>query len=158
LGGVYQIPIPQAIFSLYRDAYNYFKHADKDLDDLPIYDIMRINIMALFMCVSHYHDLFGETTSHMVLLLMFVMTLSPELIEPTAMQATELLEGIHDMESMTPREYFTIFEENIGMLPGYIGERSKDLADIIDFYNLSFSELRAGKTKSTRILHIRDYS
>jgi len=69
---------------------------------------------------------------------------------------TELLKGIHIMESMTPGNFFETFEENSHMLPKFWSEVAKDLQDVIDFYNLSFSELRAGTTKSSRLIRIPD--
>jgi hypothetical protein len=145
-------------FTRHRAIYNYFKHADQDFDDdLPVSDIMRLNIMTLFMCVSHYHDVFGELTGHMMLHLMLVMALLPEMILPNTSQGINLLKNIRDMSGMTPDEFFTFFEENTALFPRYIGERTKDREDIGHFYNLTFAELRAGETKSPRIFQIREY-
>ena len=69
----------------------------------------------------------------------------------------DLLKGIRDFEGMTIAEFYTNFENNLGLLPNYVREVSKDLEDIKDFYNLSFAEFRAGKTKSDRIFRIREY-
>jgi hypothetical protein len=146
-------------FSRHRAIYNYFKHADKDFDDdLPVSDIMRLNITTLFMCVSHYHDVFGELTRHMMLHLMFVMALLPEMIPPNTSEGMELLKNIHGFEGMTPGEFFTLFKDSPAELfPGYIRELTKDREDIGHFYNLTFAELRAGETKSPRIFQIREY-
>ena len=79
----------KAFFAKHRAIYNYFKHADKDFDDdLPIHDIMRLNVMALFICVVNYRELFGEMTHHMVLHLAFTLTLSPELVNPPGIEET----------------------------------------------------------------------
>jgi hypothetical protein len=145
-------------FARHRAIYNYFKHADKDFDyDLPVHDIMNLNMTTLLLCVSHYHDVFGELTRHMWLHIMFVMALLPEMIVPTTSEGIYLLKNIRDMSGMTPSEFFTLFEENTGLFPGYIGELTKDREDIGHFYNLSFAELRAGETKSPRIFQIREY-
>jgi hypothetical protein len=86
-------------FATHRAIYKYFKHADKNFyDDLPVNDIMRLNITTLFMCVFHYHDVFGELTRHMMLHLAFVMALLPEMIPPNTSQGKCLLKGIRDFE------------------------------------------------------------
>jgi hypothetical protein len=145
-------------FTRHRAIYNYFKHADKDFeDDLPIRDIMRLNVMTLFICIGNYNELFQEITHHMALLLVFVMALSPEVIRPNMPQGVDLLDILPSFQGMTPGEMFTTFENNMSVLPSFIGEASEDREDIQDFYNLSFEELRAGKTKSDRIFRIREY-
>jgi hypothetical protein len=148
-------------FDKHRAIYNYFKHADKDFDvDFPVRDIMKLNIMTLFICTANYNELFGEITNHMTLLSVFVMALVPEIIRPNTFRdgvGSDLFKGIRDFEGMTPDEFFTNFSDNPGVLPKYFGEVSYDLRDIVDFYNLSFAELRSGKTKSDRIFHIREY-
>jgi hypothetical protein len=61
-------------FEKHRALYNYFKHADKDFDvDLPVRDIMKRNVMTLFISVANYSELFGKTTNHMILLMVFVI-------------------------------------------------------------------------------------
>jgi hypothetical protein len=92
----------------------------------------------------------------MILHVMFVMALLPAIIQPNALEGIYLLKGIHDFEEMTPNEFYENLDK-ISWLPKYIGEISKDLEDIGDFYHLSFVELRAGKTKKDRIFRIREY-
>jgi hypothetical protein len=94
----------------------------------------------------------------------FVMALVPQIIRPDTLEggvgllsSVDLLKGIRDFEGMTIDEFFTNFENNPGLLPNYTREVSKDLEDIKYFYNLSFLEFRAGKTKSGRIFRIREY-
>jgi hypothetical protein len=107
-------------FEKHRTLYNYFKHADKDFDvDLPVCDIMKRNVMTLFISVANYSELFGETTYHMILHMVFVIALAPEIIRPTAMQGVELLKSSPDFETMTPDELFTTFAKNLGVLPKY---------------------------------------
>jgi hypothetical protein len=145
-------------FIRYRAIYNYFKHADKDFDDdLPIRDVMKLNVMTLFTSVGNYYTLFKEITNHMTLLLMFVMALFPEVIPPEQIEGAILLQGISSVEGMTPHEFFEAFENNLGVFPKFIGEVSKDLEDIKEFYLLSFVELHAGKTERDRITRIREY-
>lgn len=147
----------QEFFANHRAISNYFKHADKDFaDDLPVRDIMRLNVITLFICVANYNELFGQITNHMVLLMAFAVTLLPELIDPIKAQDTPLA-SIADFGTMTPDEFFTMFAQNLSMFPKYAGEASKDREDIFDFYHLSFAELRAGITKSNRLIQIHDY-
>jgi hypothetical protein len=145
-------------FRTNRAIYNYFKHADKDFDDdLPIRDIMKLNVLTLSICTANYNKLFEEVTHHMVLISVFVMALFPEMINKTAIEGSMLFNGIPSFESMTPNEMFSTFQDNMNVLPKFIGEAVKDLEDTREFYQLSFAELRAGKTKRDRIFRIREY-
>jgi hypothetical protein len=146
-------------FARNRAAYNYFKHADKDFDeDLPVSNIMMLNVITLFICIVNYTELFGEMTNHMTLLSAFAAALFPEIIQPATMEGIELLKNLRVLQGMTPAEFFATFEEKLEALPRYAGEVSKDMEDIVDFYHLSFGELRAGQTKSNRIFRLPDYS
>ena len=45
-------------FTKHRATYNYFKHAQKDAaTDLPVYDIMMLNVMTLFIAIANYKTL-----------------------------------------------------------------------------------------------------
>jgi hypothetical protein len=97
-------------FERHRAAYNYFKHADRDFaDDLPVYDIMRLNLMTLFIAVANYAKLFKEITNHMTLLIVFATALWPQMIRPTVVEGAQILNGIRDFEHMTSREVFDAF-------------------------------------------------
>jgi hypothetical protein len=145
----------KAFFDRHRATYNYFKHADRDFSaDLPVHDIMMLNVMTLFIAIENYVKLFGERTDHMMLFLVFVMNLSPEIINKEAEAKVNLQAGLRMTQSMTPKIFFECFEENSHMLPKFYSEVSKDMQDIIDFYHLSFSQLRAGETKSPKLLRI----
>jgi len=56
-------------------------------------------------------------------------------------------------ETMTPKRFFELFEAN-SALPKFWFEVSHDMEDVIDFYHLSFLELRMGETKSSRLLQM----
>jgi hypothetical protein len=144
-------------FKRHRETCNYLKHAREDANaELPIHDIMMLNVMALFIAIANYAALFKEHTEHMMLFNIFVMDLSPAIIGQQFPQRDELLKSIAMSQTMTPRNFFESFEENSHMLPRYYREVSKDLEDITDFYNLSFSELRAGRTKNPGTFRIPD--
>jgi len=140
-----------AFFQRHRAIYNYFKHADEDFaDDLPVHDIMMMNVMQLFVAIANYAALFSETTNHMILFHVFTLNLSPQLIHPEFAKKTELLKIIGQSQSMTPSKFFELFDENSSSLPHFHTERANDLQDIIDFYEISFAGLRNGEAKSQK--------
>lgn len=142
----------KAFFKRYRETYNYLKHAKEDFAaDLPVHDIMMLNVMALFICIANYNELFSELRDHIRLFLAFVMMLLPKIIIDTE-QTADLLKNIRMTQSMTPREFFEFFEKNAQALPQFHLEAAEDLEDIVDFYDLSFRQLRAGETKSSKII------
>lgn len=146
-------------FKKIRETYNYLKHADEDYAvELPVHNIMMINISSLFICTANYSTLFGEMTDHMLLFLAFVMNIMPEIITPAVLKlAPDLLKAIAASQGATPSEFFELFEQNQSAFPHFSGEVSEDLQDTFDFYNLSFRQIRAGETKSTRIFRIPEY-
>jgi len=148
---------PTAFFKKHRATYNYFKHADLDFGtDLPVHDIMMLNVMTLFICVANYVTVFKHHTNHMTLFQSFVMALRPQIISNNAPRKLEFLKNIRLMESMTPASFWEFYQENQSTLPTG-GETAEDLQDIFDFYHLSFGELRAGLTRSPRLFRLREY-
>jgi hypothetical protein len=147
-----------AFFKKMRATYNYLKHADEDFDEkLPIYDIMMINVTSLFFGIANYVTLFHEQTDHMTLFQVFMLHIWPQMLKPEALAGTTLLKDLSIAQGMTPSAFFEMFEKNQGALPRYNAERSKDLEDIVDFYHLSFHQIRMGEKKSTRIFRIPEY-
>jgi hypothetical protein len=146
-------------FAKIRETYNYLKHADKDYAvELPVRNIMMINISSLFICTANHSKLFGEVTDHMWLFLAFVMNLMPEIITPALTKlAPDLLKSLAASQGATPSEFFKLFEQNQSVLPRFGRELSEDLQDTIDFYHLSFRQIRAGVTESTPILRIPEH-
>jgi hypothetical protein len=143
-----------AFFKRHRATYNYFKHAKQDFaDDLPIHDIMMLNVMQLFIAIANYTALFVETTDHMMLFHVFTLNLLPQLIHPESLMKEELLKSISQTQHMTPEEFFDLFEQNTVSLPRFHTERANDLQDIIDFYQISFTGLRNGETKSQKRIY-----
>jgi hypothetical protein len=143
-----------AFFKRHRAIYNYFKHADEDFaEDLPVHDIMMLNVMQLFIAIANYTALFAETTDHMILFHVFTLNLSPQLIHPESLKKNELLKALRQTQHMTPGEFFDLFEQNTVSLPRFHAERAKDLQDIIDFYEISFTGLRNGETKSQKRIY-----
>ena len=140
-------------FKRHRETYNYFKHADRDFaTDLPVRDIAMTNAMNLFITVVNYGHMFGGViTDHMRLFLTFTVALMPQIIVPTDIRGVELLRGARDMQGMTPSEFFEMFEGHPEALSKFYQEAAKDVEDLIDFYHLTFSELREGRRKSPRL-------
>jgi hypothetical protein len=119
---------------------------------------MMINISSLFFCTENYAALFNERTDHMTLFMAFIMNLMPEILTPELLnRVPTLLKDLAAVQASTPSQFFNTFEENQSALPRFAREMSQDLQDIIDFYRLSFREIRAGRTKSTRIFRIPEY-
>jgi len=145
-------------FERHRAAYNYFKHADRDFaDDLPVYDIMRLNLKTLFIATANYTELFKETTNHMILLIVFTTAVWPQLINQNTAEGARFLSGCREFEHMTPSELFEAFQKHVGTLTKYPAEASRDRQDIIHFYHLSFAELHEGRTESPRLFRLPDY-
>jgi len=71
------------------------------------------------------------------------------MLKPEAIGTTDALKALNMGEGMTPGEFFKTFDENRQLLPKFNQELSKDLEDTVDFYRLSFRQLRVGETKST---------
>lgn len=137
-------------FKLHRKTYNYFKHADSDFaTDLPVNDMMTLNIMMLITSIANYETVFGSCTNHMWRFQFFALTLKPELIGREFPQDDELRKAAGNIRTMTPREYFK-HQEQQEPFPIY-RERQEDLSDIGHFYHLSFAEHRAGVKRSPRI-------
>jgi hypothetical protein len=146
-------------FNKMRATYNYLKHADTDFHEkLPVHNIMMMNASSIFICLANYSKLYGELTKHMLLFYVFMLNIWPQLLKPEAAETPALLKAAEMTQGMTPGEFFKLFDEqNHVLLPGFYGEVSKDLDDTVDFYHLSFYELREGQTKSSRIFRIREY-
>jgi hypothetical protein len=143
-----------AFFKRHRKTYNYFKHAREDFaEDLPVHDIAMINVMQLFMATVNYRALFQEATDHTTLFVIFMYNLMPQIVIPEGL-GIEIIKNVKATEGMTPQTFFEAFKENSHMLPRFWSEASRDRQDVLHFYNLSFKELRMGKTKSPRILRL----
>jgi len=58
------------------------------------------------------------------------------------------------MQGMTPSEFLQIFKEHPEWLPNLYQEVTKDIEDAIDFYHLTFNELREGRRQSPRVFKL----
>jgi hypothetical protein len=144
----------KAFFQRHRETYNYLKHANNDFaNELPVRDIAMMNVMQLFMACMNYRAVFDETTDHVTLFAIFMFNIMPQVIIPDGI-GKEIIKNVKATESMTPKAFFEAFEGNSEMLPRFWIEASKDMQDVIDFYNLTFLELRMGRTKSLRLFRL----
>jgi len=133
-------------FNRFREMYNFFKHADKDVDtELPVHDIAGFNVITLFVAIQNYRGLFGEITSHMALHNMFVQAVMPGIFT-SEMQPDKLAifeAGLEGIKTMTPAEFFSLTTEfKRQFAPHFDQERASDTQDVVDFYCTSFAELR----------------
>ena len=95
----------RAFFAKHRATYNYFKHAKEDFRQLPVHDIMMLNVMTLFIAIANYTKLFKEQTQHMTLFQCFVMALYPEIASPPQPIKAKMLESLGMMQTMAPRTF-----------------------------------------------------
>jgi hypothetical protein len=144
----------KTFFQRHRETYNYLKHANNDFaDELPVRDIAMMNVMQLFMACMNYRSVFDETTDHITLFAIFMFNIMPQVIIPDGI-GKEIIKSVKATESMTPNAFFEAFKSKSEMLPRFWIEASKDMQDVIDFYHLTFLELRMGRTKSPRLIRI----
>lgn len=131
-------------FKKYRQTYNYLKHANIDFDDrLPRHEIMQLNILSLFLCITNFQSIYNRTTDHMVLFLGFIQALLPNVLKVPPNMIAEHVEAMEAVESMTPKQYFaTITENDTRLFPKLSEERTADLQDIATFYSTSFKRIR----------------
>ena len=73
-----------ALVSVIRETYNFFKHADRDHDaELYVGEIVKTNILQLGLCIVNYGAVFGDWTDHMKLLFNVAKLISPKGFVPT---------------------------------------------------------------------------
>jgi hypothetical protein len=69
-------------FDIYRESYNFLKHADRDSDGkLGVRNIVGSNDLLLFTCIVRYGVLFGSYTQHMCIFLTFAGLLYPGIVD-----------------------------------------------------------------------------
>ncbi|GBE42192.1 MAG TPA: hypothetical protein ENH05_02595 [Rhizobiales bacterium] len=130
-------------FKRYREAYNYFKHADRDFDqELPVRDITMINVLGILCCVSGYQELFGYKTGHMQFISAFSFVVVPGVFKLPGDKADEFSEGMKEIKDLTPRRFFALAPKVKWIAGlGLENERTRDTEDHGDFYDTSFREL-----------------
>jgi hypothetical protein len=133
-------------FRDYRQTYNYFKHADTDFtQELPIYDIPSLNVMAVFMCAVNYVKLFKVSSHHVRVYFWFVQLLRPQIVKyPDAKFDEAFRQALEHLAGATPSELFEILssrQQDFGLKLD--DDKEFDLRDVLDLYRTSISRLRA---------------
>ena len=99
-------------FAQYREIYNFLKHAKKDFaEELPIHDIMMMNVMGLFICIINYAELYNVFSDHMRLYMAFIQVLMPKTIKMPDEMRPSLEKTLDNLGNMTPTTYFEAFQE-----------------------------------------------
>lgn len=130
-------------FAQYREIYNYLKHAKTDFgEQLPIRDIMMMNVMGLFMCIVNYAKLYDVFSDHMKLYMGFMQVLMPEIIKVPAELNPSLARALDDAGDVTPATFFAACQYSSQILPKLKEETSIDLQDILKFYATPIRQLR----------------
>jgi hypothetical protein len=129
-------------FKQYRETYNFLKHAKSDFEkELPVRDIMMMNVMGLFMCIVNYAKLYDVHSDHMRLFTGFVQVLMPKMIKAPAELRPSVAKALDGIGDMTPATYFQMFQE-FSLLPKLREETSIDLQDILEFYGTPLRQLQ----------------
>jgi hypothetical protein len=118
----------RAAFVIFRETYNYFKHADDDADKkLQIRRIVDSNEMSIWMNCVRYRELFGKETFHMLQFVQYMAFKHPNhLNEP---HRTLSLSARNELKGLTRGQVLCVIKEQMANDPGTIAERSEDLID-----------------------------
>lgn len=138
----------KAFLTLYREPYNFLKHADRDHDgQLPIYDLVGANDMLISFCVLRYSKLFGEVTTHMVHFRNMMMTIYPNIFHwDRDPRFGVLLEQRRQLTNITRGDLLMVFGETLGKNKDYERERAEDLVDIVEANQRVVENVREGRT------------
>jgi hypothetical protein len=134
-------------FAMYRETYNFFKHADRGPDTLPVYDIAAMNAAQLTIAVENYAAIFGRITSHMAVFRIFARLWKPNWFPKKfedfvpGERADEFATAIATMRAATPGEFLGIITENRIGNEVLEQERSADLAENVEFYSTAFQNM-----------------
>ena len=119
-------------FAIYREPYNFLKHADKDHDGkLPVYGIVRSNDVVLLTCIVRYQKLFSELTIHMQRFLTLCLICYPHLINwPTIPGIDVPTTHLSDLGRIPRGDLLKTMCEATSQERLFLEERSQDLIDI----------------------------
>jgi hypothetical protein len=130
-------------FKLHRETYNFFKHANKDTQDLPVHNIAEANACFLAMAIENYRVIFGTITEHMMVFRFFTRLWKPKsAIESLVFdkKVERAKSAISTLRSATPAEFFK------GMLESQEGnkalkrERTSDVSAGLAFWSTPFEK------------------
>jgi hypothetical protein len=127
------------LMAVFRETYNFLKHADKDHDEeLHVGSIAESNILQLAACIANYYALFGETTDHMNLLFMSAKLVFPDgFVMPDQRAVFDAV--VPKLGSMRFGEFFNmdLWDEPLVArdFPGLSAERRADLQDNAELFS-----------------------
>ena len=115
-------------FDIYRESYNFLKHADRDSDGkLGVRNIVGSNDLLLFICIVRYGVLFGSYTQHMLIFLTFAGLLFPGIVD-----WDQLTKNLHKevTRGSTRGELITYVRLAMQQNPNCQREAQQDLDDV----------------------------
>ncbi len=132
-----------ATLRVFRETYNFFKHADRDHDkELHVGDIALSNVLQLAACIANYCALFDEFTDHMRAGFVIARLAYPAgFVEKTNRAAFE--EAAGPVREFSPREFLSHLRSTgfvDTMFPKLAAERADDLQDVALFFDEPFAK------------------
>jgi hypothetical protein len=125
-----------ALIELFRETYNFLKHADRDHDEtLHVGDIMTSNVLQLGVCIVNYQRLFSEWTDHMRVGFAIARFVFPDgFISEDERPAFE--HAVSNSSAYTVREFVSDIQAliTVGQFPNFPSERAEDLQDVSEFF------------------------
>jgi hypothetical protein len=133
-----------ALIEVFRETYNFLKHANKDHDQtLHVGDIAISNVLQLGACIVNYQALFGELTDHMRVSFAIARLVFPDgfVDDGTRPSFDDAVAGLSD---------YTLGEFISGLratglaataFPNLAAERAEDLQDVTPFFNQPFAKM-----------------
>jgi hypothetical protein len=117
-------------FRLYRQAFNFLKHADDDPNEkLPVYNLILGNETLLFFNIIRYRRLYSETTTHMQLYISCVALLHPGYIKWQNMgeKGQQFVDSRKAIEHLTRANALDLFRKRCYGNGKFLTERADDL-------------------------------
>src|SRR5262249_17471477 len=118
-------------FDIYRESYNFLKHADRDSDGkLGVRNIVGSNDLLLFTCIVRYGVLFGSYTQHMSIFLRFAGFHYPGIVDWHQFPNLKNLLKEAARGSLTRGELITYVRFAMQQNPDCQREAQQDLDDV----------------------------
>ncbi|KGT73889.1 hypothetical protein ABIF65_003884 [Bradyrhizobium japonicum] len=131
-----------ALVKLFRETYNFLKHADNDHDQtLHVGDIATSNVLQLAACIANYQALFDEVTNHMLIGFAIARLIFPDGFVRDA-ERPLFDQAMMGFEGYTVREFISGLNKTgvvATAFPNLVAERAEDLQDITSFLDQSLA-------------------
>jgi hypothetical protein len=133
----------KAFFEMYREPYNFLKHADRDHDGkLPVHGIVGWNDVFLLGCIIRYEKLFGQLTTHMQSFLTLCFVCYPHLISwPDVPGAAVPTKSLSSLGRQSRAELLATMRLALEQDSQFQTEKRYDLSDVSE----------AGATRARRV-------